>query len=133
MYTNISSFPFGKLMNTSLGNYDYIENCIGLYCKGYYLCDFDYIMFTAIALRFLVADVGEPTRRWLLEMTTWNMLVLWSKLKIKQNNQVLLLLLMLTFYIILIFPKLEIFASVMIHSFSAKSIFQFLIGYELIE
>ena len=22
-------------MNTSLGNYDYIENCIGLYCKGY--------------------------------------------------------------------------------------------------
>ena len=24
-----------QLMNTSLGNYDYIENCIGLYCKGY--------------------------------------------------------------------------------------------------
>ena len=66
----LSEYYNTQLMNTSLGNYDYIENCIGLYCKGYYLCNFDYIMFTAIALRFLVADVGEPTRRWLLEMTT---------------------------------------------------------------
>lgn len=31
----LSEYYNTQLMNTSLGNYDYIENCIGLYCKGY--------------------------------------------------------------------------------------------------
>ena len=31
----LSEYYDTQLLNTSLGNYDYIENCIGLYCKGY--------------------------------------------------------------------------------------------------